>query len=89
MEQVADIRHTLGTKVIYTKRRETIEMVFVNAKELHGMRYAKHRGYGWVKIALDLLFVSFYYLIVTPIKYFRNYKRLLDPAASKSCLSTI
>jgi len=58
MEQVEDIRHTIGTKEIYNERKETIERVFADAKELHGMRYAKHRGYGRVKMELNLLFVS-------------------------------
>jgi len=56
MEQVEDIRHTIGTKGIYAKRRETIERVFADAKELHGMRYAKHRGYGRVKMELGFIF---------------------------------
>ena len=56
MEQVEDIRHTRGTKEIYNQRRETIERVFADAKELHGMRYARHRGYGRVMMELRLLF---------------------------------
>jgi transposase len=31
-------------KYIYTRRKETIERSFADAKELHGMRYAKMRG---------------------------------------------
>ena len=57
IEQVEEIRHTLGTKEIYERRKETIERVFADAKELHGMRYAKHRGLGRVKMELNLLFV--------------------------------
>lgn len=56
IEQVEDIRHTVGTKEIYDKRKETIERVFADAKELHGMRYAKRRGFGRVKMELTLLF---------------------------------
>lgn len=56
IEQAEDIRHTTGTKEIYEKRKETIERVFADAKELHGMRYAKHRGLGRVKMELNLLF---------------------------------
>jgi len=56
MEQAEDIRHTIGTKEIYSKRKETIERVFADAKELHGMRYARHRGLGRVKMELNLLF---------------------------------
>jgi transposase len=56
IEQVEDIRHTIGTKELYDKRKETIERVFADAKELHGMRYAKHRGLGRIKMELSLLF---------------------------------
>ena len=38
METAEDIRHTRGTKEIYQKRKETIERVFADAKEKHGMR---------------------------------------------------
>jgi hypothetical protein len=58
MEQVEDIRHTIGMKEIYSQRKETIERVFADAKELHGMRYAKHRGHSRVKMELNLLFMS-------------------------------
>jgi transposase len=56
IEAAEDIRHTTGTKEIYDKRKETIERVFADAKELHGMRYAKHRRFGRVKMELNLLF---------------------------------
>ena len=55
IEQTEEIRHTLGTKEIYDKRKETIERVFADAKELHGMRYARHRGLAKVKMELNLL----------------------------------
>lgn len=56
MEQVEDIRHTKGYKDLYKMRSETIERVFADAKELHGMRYAKHRGMQKVTMELNLLF---------------------------------
>jgi len=57
MEQAEDIRHTVGMKAIYDKRKETIERVFADAKELHGMRYMKHRGLSRAKMELGLLFM--------------------------------
>jgi transposase len=57
IEQAEDIRQTKGTKEIYDKRKETIERVFADAKELHGMRYVKHRGLSRVKMELSLLFM--------------------------------
>lgn len=56
MEQVEEIRHTKGYKEIYKLRSQTIERVFADAKELHGMRYTRHRGLKKVKEELTLLF---------------------------------
>jgi len=56
IEKVEDIRHTTGYKKVYQKRKETIERVFADAKELHGMRYARHRGLAKIKMELNLLF---------------------------------
>ena len=56
METAEDIRHTRGTKEIYQKRKETIERVFADAKEKHGMRYTQYRGLAKVKMELTLLF---------------------------------
>lgn len=56
LEKAEDIRHTRGFKEIYALRSQTIERVFADAKELHGMRYAKHRGLAKVQTELTLLF---------------------------------
>lgn len=56
MEQVEEIRHTRGMKERYQKRKETIERVFADAKEKHGMRYTQYRGLAKVKMELTLLF---------------------------------
>jgi hypothetical protein len=58
MERVEEIRHTNGYKEIYAKRKETIERVFADGKEKHGLRYLKHRGLARVKMELTLLFAS-------------------------------
>ncbi len=39
MEKLEDIRHNFEYKELYKKRSETIERVFVDAKELHNLRY--------------------------------------------------
>lgn len=44
IEEVEEIRHTLGSKAIYDKRKETIERVFADCKESHGLRYTRLRG---------------------------------------------
>lgn len=56
MEKVEDIRHTKGSKEIYSLRSQTIERVFADAKELHGMRYTLYRGLERVKNEITLKF---------------------------------
>lgn len=56
LEKVEDIRHTRGMKEIYFLRSQTIERVFADAKEKHGMRYTQYRGIKKVKMELNLLF---------------------------------
>ena len=56
MEQVEDIRHIKGMKEIYMLRSQTIERVFADAKEKHGMRSTQYRGIKKVKMELNLLF---------------------------------
>ena len=57
LEKVEDIRHTRGIKEIYSLRSQTIERVFADAKEKHGMRYTQYRGIKKVRMELNLLFV--------------------------------
>ena len=56
MEKAEDIRHTIGVKQIYSLRSQTIERVFADAKEKHGMRYTQYRGLKKVKMELNLIF---------------------------------
>ncbi|WP_242946034.1 transposase, partial [Clostridium sp. DSM 8431] len=41
---------------IYKLRSQTIERVFADAKEKHGMRYTQYRGIKKVRMELNLLF---------------------------------
>ena len=54
VEKAEDIRHTPKYTELYKKRKETIERVFADAKERHGMRYTYYRGLAqvtnWVKL---------------------------------------
>ena len=54
IERAEDIRHTPLGKATYARRKETIERVFADAKEKHGMRYTPYRGLRsvsmWVKL---------------------------------------
>lgn len=56
VEYAEDIRHTEMGKDLYRQRGETIERVFADAKERHGMRYTRYRGLGKVQHYLTLLF---------------------------------
>lgn len=56
MEQTEETRHTLGMKERYQKRKETIERIFADAKEKHGMRYTQYRGLAKIRMELNLLF---------------------------------
>lgn len=56
LEMVEDIRHSEGMRELYSKRSETIERVFADGKELHGLRYTQYRGLEKVKMELTLKF---------------------------------
>lgn len=56
LEHAEDIRHTEKGKNLYKKRGETIERVFADAKEKHGMRYTHYRGLRKVQNYMTLLF---------------------------------
>lgn len=44
LEEAEHLRHTEVNKLIYARRKETIERVFADAKEKHGMRWTTLRG---------------------------------------------
>ena len=56
MDLAEDVRHSPKGKEIYALRAQTIERVFADAKELHGMRYTKLRGMARVKSHVILTF---------------------------------
>ena len=56
MEICEDIRHTLGMKELYSKRKETIERIFGTAKENHGMRYTQMFGKARMQMKIGLTF---------------------------------
>lgn len=53
---MANKHNTIGSKELHALRSQTIERIFADAKGLHGIRYAKHRGLDRVKMELNLLF---------------------------------
>ena len=53
-----DARYTPQYKDFYAKRKETIERVFADAKEKHGMRYTLYRGLAQVSKWVRLKFAA-------------------------------
>jgi hypothetical protein len=58
VEETEEIRHRLEYRELYRRRSETIERVFADAKEKHGMRYTRLRGLKRVHHHLMLLFAA-------------------------------
>lgn len=50
-----DNRQTRKGKALYERRRETIEQVFADVKEKHGMRFTRHNGLA--KVKTQVLFI--------------------------------
>ena len=54
LDLVEQLRKTEVAKDLYARRKETIERVFADGKEKHGMRYTHHRGLArvtsWVRL---------------------------------------
>lgn len=58
LEEADHLRHTEEIKKIYAKRKETIERVFADAKEKHGMRWTTLRGLKKLSMQAMLTFAS-------------------------------
>ena len=58
LDIVEQLRRTDLAKDLYAKRKETIERVFADGKEKHGMRYTHHRGLARVSSWVRLKFAA-------------------------------
>ena len=58
MDDVEHLRHTNLNRVLYRKRQETIERVFADVKEKHGMRWTRHRGLKKTTLQAMLTFIA-------------------------------
>ena len=58
IEEVDHLRHTEENRQIYAKRKETIERVFADMKEKHGMRWTTLRGQKKVTMQAMLVFAA-------------------------------
>jgi transposase len=58
VEEADHLRHTKEVKQIYARRKETIERVFADAKEKHGMRWTTLRGLEKLSMQAMLTFAA-------------------------------
>lgn len=58
LEEANHLRHTEENKQIYSQRKETIERVFADMKEKHGMRWTTLRGLEKVTMQAMLVFAA-------------------------------
>lgn len=76
METAEDYRHTPEYQAIYDLRKETIERVFGDAKEKHGMRYTQLRGQLKVTMQVALTFAC---MNLKKLATWKHRKGLLPP----------
>lgn len=74
VEQADHLRYVPKYKEIYQQRKETIERVFADAKEKHGMRYTRLRGLQKVKMQVTLTFACM------NLKKLARWKQITPPA---------
>ena len=82
-ELADDARYTPEYQELYAKRKETIERVFADAKEKHGMRYTLYRGLAQVSNWVRLKFAAI------NLKKLANWKSRRFPTPFRSLLSLI
>ncbi|MBD8071553.1 transposase, partial [Bacillus sp. PS06] len=58
LEEIEHLRHIEENKTIYARRKETIERVFADAKDKHGMRWTTLRGLKKLSMQAMLTFVA-------------------------------
>ena len=77
MEKCEDIRHTIGMKELYDKRKETIERIFGTAKENHGFRYTQMIGKARMEMKVGLTFACMNLKKLAIMKHKRELKERL------------
>ncbi|MGL5514891.1 MAG: IS1182 family transposase [Sporomusa sp.] len=86
IDRAEDVRHSPHGKQTYALRKQTIERVFADAKEKHGMRYTQHRGLervsNWVRMkytAMNLKKLALW-MAKHPLSLFRHIlSTMLEP----------
>ena len=69
LEQCEDIRHTIGMKELYAKRKETTERLFGTAKENHGFRYTQMLGKARMEMKVGLTYACMNLKKLAGMKY--------------------
>ena len=77
LDIVEHLRKTDKGKDLYSKRKETVERVFADAKEKHAMRYTHHRGLAHVTNWVRLKYAAM------------NLKKLANWSWDSSCFASI
>ncbi|MGI6238979.1 MAG: transposase, partial [Christensenellales bacterium] len=77
MEMAEEFRLTLGMQEVYRRRKETIERVFADAKEKHGMRYTHYRGKAKLEFEICMTYAAM------------NLKKLAMWSARRPLLSSV
>ena len=78
LEICEDIRHTVGMKEWYEKRKETIERIFGTAKEYHTMRYTRYTGKALMEMKAGLTFAC---MNLKKLAKMKKKMGLLDPCS--------
>ena len=87
METCEDIRHTIGMKELYDKRKETIERIFGTAKEHHGMRYTQQIGKEKMAMKVGMTFTCINIKKLVNILDMREKSRIMKDCFSKNIFS--
>ena len=78
MEICEDIRHTIGMKAIYNRRKETIERIFGTAKEAHGFRYTQMYGKARMRMKVGLTFACMNLKKLAKMLFRKNHSGYFD-----------
>lgn len=78
IKETNHLRHNQYAKSVYSRRKETIERVFADAKEQHGMRYTHLRDLAKLTIEVTLIFTCMNLKKLAKRKWIRTggYRRL-------------
>ena len=89
LEMAEEARYTPICKRMYKARKETIERVFADAKEQHGMRYTRYTGLAQVRNWVKLKFAAMNLKRLAKWKWKNSPSSLLELVFPSYCLKTL